>query len=58
MGTSGLVGQFGTVTVMGWSTGIFISVALLHFAIPATLAGLTAVYMRRAGWIGPGDVSL
>lgn len=58
MGTSGLVGQFGTVSAMGWSTGVFVSVALLHFLIPATLAGFVALYMRRVGWIKSGDMSL
>jgi len=31
---------------------------LLHFLIPAAVAGLTAKYMRLAGHISPGDMKI
>ncbi len=56
MGTSGLVGQFGTLAVMGskaW-TGII----LLHFVLPALLTLFFSEYMRKKGLIKAGDLSL
>jgi hypothetical protein len=56
MGTSGLVGQFATLEVMGASgwTGIL----LLHFALPAITSLIIAEFMRKKGWIAPGDMRL
>ena len=56
MGTSGLVGQVGTLTVMGEAAwpGIF----LLHFAGPAALAFLFSEIMRKRGLISAGDMKL
>lgn len=58
MGTSGLVGQIGTITVMGASGGVLLKVALLHFILPAALALLFSEFMRRKGWIKFGDQKL
>ena len=58
MGTSGLVGQFSTVAAMGSSPEVFAYMGILHFAIPALVAGSVAVYLRRRGWIRPGDMAL
>ncbi len=58
MGTSGLVGQFATVAAMGSDVSVFASMGLLHFVIPAVLAGLTAIYLRKRGWIRPADMAL
>lgn len=56
MGTSGLVGQFGTVEVMG-SNGI-LGIVLLHFILPAIITLFISEYMRRKNWIKDGDMKL
>ncbi|MDC7236367.1 MAG: PTS sugar transporter subunit IIC [Sphaerochaetaceae bacterium] len=56
MGTSGLVGQFNTIAVMG--TSALPKVILLHFILPAVLSLLIAFFMRRKGWIKDGDMKL
>ena len=56
MGTSGLVGQFNTVAVMG--TKSIPLIILLHFVLPAILSILLAFYMRKKGWIKDGDMKL
>ena len=56
MGTSGLVGQFGTLAVMGpvaWP-----GIIVLHFVMPALLTLLFSEYMRRKGLIKAGDMLL
>ncbi len=58
MGTSGLVGQFATVTAMGWSAGVLLSMAVLHFILPAVISGIAAKYMRLSGRIAPGDMKI
>ncbi len=58
MGTSGLVGQIGTLTCMGFSKTIFLKIILLHIALPAAISYLTAGIMRKAGLIKPGDYTL
>ncbi len=56
MGTSGLVGQFGTLEVMGNSglTGII----LLHFIFPAILNIFISELMRKRNLIKYGDMKL
>jgi uncharacterized membrane protein len=56
MGTSGLVGQFGTLAVMG--TKAWPGIILLHFVFPALLTLLFSEYMRKKGLIKSGDMSL
>ncbi len=56
MGTSGLVGQFTTISVMGTSS--IPSILILHFLIPAAVSLLIAEFMRRKNWIKPGDMKL
>ncbi len=56
MGTSGLVGQFGTLEVMGRS-GI-VGIVLLHFILPAIICFLVSEYMRRKKLIKFGDMKL
>ncbi|MGE5678486.1 MAG: PTS transporter subunit IIC [Pseudomonadota bacterium] len=56
MGTSGLVGQFATIEVMGTSSLTLI--LLLHFAAPAVITLIVSEYMRRKGWIKFGDMKL
>jgi hypothetical protein len=56
MGTSGLVGQFNAITVMGldaWPV-----VLLMHFLLPAVITLLISTIMRRKGWIKEGDMLL
>ena len=56
MGTSGLVGQVGTFTVMGSSA--WPGVIMLHFVLPALLSLLFAELMRKKGLIGQTDMAL
>ncbi|NLY30226.1 MAG: PTS sugar transporter subunit IIC [Firmicutes bacterium] len=56
MGTSGLVGQIGTIAAMG--TGVWPQILLLHFILPAVLTYLMAIPLRRIGWIKDGDMRL
>ncbi len=56
MGTSGLVGQFATIEVMGQSA--LIPILLLHLILPAVLTLLISEFMRRRGWIKFGDMAL
>ncbi|WP_443091667.1 PTS transporter subunit IIC [Basfia succiniciproducens] len=58
MGTSGLVGQIGTINAMGNSPYIWLVILALHFILPAILSLLIAYLMRRKGWIKPGDLKL
>jgi hypothetical protein len=56
MGTSGLVGQFNAIAVMGleaWPV-----VLLMHFLLPALITLLFSTYMRKKGWIKDGDMLL
>lgn len=60
MGTSGLVGQFGTFAAMSggnfWIT--FLNVVLLHFVLPAILTLLFDFLFRKIGWVKAGDMKL
>ena len=61
MGTSGLVGQFGTFTAMSESAGfipVLLEVLLLHFVLPAALTLLFYFILRKIGWIKDGDLKL
>ncbi|MDD2432731.1 MAG: PTS sugar transporter subunit IIC [Clostridia bacterium] len=58
MGTSGLVGQFGTIEAMGASADIFIKMGLLHILLPAVITLLISEFMRKKGWIKFGDMKL
>ena len=61
MGTSGLVGQFGTIAAMADKVSparLYMSMALLHFILPALLTLGIAEYMRKKGYIKLGDMSL
>lgn len=56
MGTSGLVGQIMTFTTMGFGADILFKVLLLHIIGPAVISLLLSEYMRKKGWIKPGDM--
>ncbi|MBW9151382.1 PTS transporter subunit IIC [Clostridium estertheticum] len=61
MGTSGLVGQFGTLATMHGSAPtsiIVLKILLLHFIAPAALTLLFSEIMRKKGWIKFGDMKL
>ncbi|WP_267963641.1 PTS transporter subunit IIC [Testudinibacter sp. TR-2022] len=58
MGTSGLVGQIGTLDAMGNSSAVWLAIILLHFILPALLTLSIAQIFRRKGWIKAGDLSL
>lgn len=58
MGTSGLVGQIGTIETMGGSLTVFMSILALHFVLPAVLCGALGALFRRKGWIKDGDLKV
>lgn len=58
MGTSGFVGQVGTLAAMGNGANVWLSIGLLHFLLPALLTLLFAAVLRRWGWIKPGDLKV
>jgi len=58
MGTSGLVGQFGTFTAMGFTWGVLAQVVVVHFILPAVVCLGVSEFMRKKGWIKPGDMKL
>ena len=58
MGTSGLVGQFAMIEVMGSSPEVLLQIALMHFILPGVLSLLFSEIMRKKGWIKPGDMKL
>ncbi len=62
MGTSGLVGQFGTYQAMTEAgvdgTRILLYILVLHIILPAILTLLIAKPMRKMGWIKPEDLKL
>ena len=58
MGTSGLVGQFGTWAVMAGERGALMKILVLHFVLPAALSLLFSELMRKKNWIRPGDMKL
>jgi uncharacterized membrane protein len=58
MGSSGLVGQIGTFTSMGFTPFVLLSVLLLHFVLPAVLALLINAAMKRLKKIEDKDYYL
>lgn len=58
MGTSGLVGQIGTFTSMGFTGSVLIAVLLLHFIAPAVLAWASNIGMKKLGLVKDGDYKL
>lgn len=61
MGTSGLVGQFGTIAVMSDKVpmgNIIMNIGLLHFILPAILTLVISEYMRKKGYIKLGDMKI
>ncbi|MDD2379295.1 MAG: PTS sugar transporter subunit IIC [Aminobacterium colombiense] len=56
MGTSGLVGQFGTIATMGGSG--WVGIVTLHFLLPALLSTLFCLILLKVKKIRPGDMRL
>ena len=56
MGTSGLVGQIGTVNAMG--LGALVSILVLQIILPAVLAFVIYKIMRNKGLIKDGDMKI
>ena len=54
MGTSGLVGQFAAIDVMGASPIVLITILLMHFILPGLIAYGVSEWMRNKGLIKPG----
>lgn len=61
MGTSGLVGQFGTWSSMQGSEDkwvLIFKIIIMHFILPGVLTLAISEGMRKAGWIKPGDMAI
>lgn len=62
MGTSGFVGQFGTIEAMesiGYSgLDIYGPIVLMHFVLPIILTLAISTYLRKIGWIKDQDLKL
>lgn len=61
MGTSGLVGQITTYQTMTESESVqivLVKIILLHFILPALIAWITALLMRKKGLLKDGDMKL
>ena len=58
MGTSGLVGQIGTFTVMGFTLPVLLKIILLHILLPALLSLCFSEWLRKSGRIKFGDYDL
>ncbi len=61
MGTAGLVGQittYQTMTAEASPAAVLLKIVLLHFVFPAVLSLLISEFMRKKGWIKPGDMKL
>ena len=58
MGTSGLVGQFTTLSTMGATPHTFLLIGLVHFLLPAVTALGVNQLLRRVGWVKDGYMKL
>ncbi len=58
MGTSGLVGQIGTLDAMGTHAHVFVLIGLFHFILPAVLCWLIYRIFISKRWIKPGDLRI
>ena len=60
MGTSGLVGQFGTWAAMSaeGAAAVLLKMLFLHIVLPAVLSLVISEFMRKKGWIKEGDMKL
>lgn len=58
MGTSGLVGQIMAFETMGFTSGVLVSVLLLHIIAPAVISVVIASLFKKWKWIQPGDMTI
>lgn len=61
MGTAGLVGQimtWQTMSAVEPSTIVIIKIVVMHILLPAIVTAAISEFMRRKGWIKPGDMKL
>ncbi len=58
MGTSGLVGQIGTIDAMGATSNVLYLILVFHFIAPAVLTYLIYWFLLKIGWIKSGDLKL
>ncbi len=58
MGTCGFVGQIGTLTAMGFSGKVFALILITHIILPAVIAYVVDLGMRKSGLIHFGDYKL
>ncbi len=58
MGTSGLVGQIGTIQAMGETEGVLYLILIFHFIAPALLTYLIYLFFLKMDWIKQGDLKL
>lgn len=58
MGTSGLVGQFAMLEVMGNSPQVLLQIAVMHFLAPAIVSYLAYRLMMKWHWLEDGDLRL
>ena len=58
MGSSGLVGQLGTITCMGNSPHVWILIAIFHFLLPGLISGILTYILRYTGKIKDGDMKI
>lgn len=61
MGTSGLVGQFGTFAAMGpdYDTStLLVLISLMHFVLPGLLSFVIYAFMKKNQWIKSEDYQL
>lgn len=58
MGTSGLVGQFGTFSAMGYNWDTLKLILVLQIALPIVLVWLFDIVFRKIGIIKPGDLKI
>jgi uncharacterized membrane protein len=58
MGTSGLVGQFGTLEAMGVTPEFYWSIIVLQFILPIILVLMIDILFRKLKLIKPGDLKI
>lgn len=58
MGTSGLVGQIGTIETMGLSVPVLIQILLMHFILPGIISYGIYRFMLKKNFIASGDLKL
>ena len=58
MGTSGLVGQFGTLEAMGATPEFYWSIVVLQFVLPIILVLIIDILFRKFRLIKPGDLKI